>query len=58
MGLWLSFSSNKMTKNGMRPLPPGEIPNEDFLKPPGLTASALAKAIGGAAQPNRGATEE
>ena len=35
-----------MKKNGMRPVPPGEIFNEEFLKPLGLTANALAKAIG------------
>jgi plasmid maintenance system killer protein len=42
----LSLRSNKMNKNGMRPVPPGEILNEEFLKPLGLTANALAKAIG------------
>ena len=40
-----------MKKNGMRPIPPGEILNEEFLKPLGLTANALAKAIG--VPPNR-----
>jgi antitoxin HigA-1 len=40
-----------MKKNGMRPVPPGEILNEEFLKPLGLTANALAKAIG--VPPNR-----
>jgi len=35
-----------MKKNGMRPVPPGEVLNEEFLKPLGLTANALAKAIG------------
>jgi addiction module HigA family antidote len=35
----------KMKKNGMRPVPPGEIFNEEFLKPLGLTTNALAKAI-------------
>jgi addiction module HigA family antidote len=34
-----------MKKNEMRPVPPGEILNEEFLKPLGLTANALAKAI-------------
>ena len=34
-----------MRRNGMRPVPPGEILNEEFLKPLGLTANALAKAI-------------
>ena len=29
----------------MRPVPPGEILKEEFLKPLGLTANALAKAI-------------
>ena len=40
-----------MKKNGMRPVSPGEILNEEFLKPLGLTANALAKAIG--VPPNR-----
>jgi addiction module HigA family antidote len=40
-----------MKKNGMRPVPPGEILNEDLLKPLGLTANALANAIG--VPPNR-----
>src|ERR1700741_4563707 len=40
-----------MKKNGMRPVPPGEVLNEEFLKPLGLTANALAKAIG--VPPNR-----
>lgn len=40
-----------MKKNGMRPVPPGEILNEEFLKPLGLTGNALAKAIG--VPPNR-----
>ena len=35
----------------MRPVPPGEILSEEFLKPLGLTANALAKAIG--VTPNR-----
>ena len=34
-----------MKKNGMRPIPTGEILNEEFLKPLSLTANALAKAI-------------
>jgi antitoxin HigA-1 len=40
-----------MKRNGMRSVPPGEILNEEFLKPLGLTANALAKAIG--VPPNR-----
>lgn len=35
-----------MKKNGMRPVQPSEVLNEEFLKPLGLTANALAKAIG------------
>ena len=35
----------------MRPVPPGEILNEEFLKPLGLTANLLVKAIG--VPPNR-----
>lgn len=41
----------KTKKNGMRPVPSGEVLNEEFLKPLGLTANALAKAIG--VEPNR-----
>ena len=37
--------------NEMRSVPPGEIVNEEFLKPLGLTANALAKPIG--VPPNR-----
>jgi addiction module HigA family antidote len=32
-------------KNGMRPVHPGEILKEDFLKPSGLSVNALAKAL-------------
>ncbi len=32
-------------KNGMRPVHPGEVLREDFLKPAGLTANALAKRL-------------
>ncbi len=34
-----------MTKNGMRPVHPGEVLREDFLVPLGLSANALAKAL-------------
>lgn len=34
-----------MFKNGMRPVHPGEILREDYLKPAGLTANALARAL-------------
>jgi addiction module HigA family antidote len=34
-----------MAKNGMRPVHPGEILKEDFLKPAGLSVNALAKAL-------------
>jgi antitoxin HigA-1 len=33
------------SKNGMRPVHPGEVLREDFLLPAGLTANALAKAL-------------
>src|SRR5271165_2989263 len=33
-----------MVKNGMRPVHPGEVLLEDFLKPLGMSANALAKA--------------
>jgi addiction module HigA family antidote len=36
---------NEMFKNGMRPVHPGEVLLEDFLKPLGLSANALAKAL-------------
>ena len=32
-------------KNGMRPIHPGEILREDYLKPLGLSVNALAKAL-------------
>lgn len=37
-----------MVKNGMRPVHPGEILLEEFMKPssPGINANMLAKAIG------------
>jgi len=34
-----------MIKNGMRPVHPGEILLEDYLKPLGMTANALAAAL-------------
>lgn len=34
-----------MTKNGMRPIHPGEILKEEYLEPLGLSANALAKAL-------------
>lgn len=34
-----------MFKNGMRPIHPGEVLREDFLKPLGMSANALAKAL-------------
>ena len=34
-----------MFKNGMRPVHPGEILREDYLKPLEMTANALAKAL-------------
>jgi len=38
-----------MFKNGMRPIHPGEVLREDFLKPLGMSANALAKALNVAA---------
>ncbi len=32
-------------KNGMRPVHPGEVLREDYLKPLGLSANALANAL-------------
>lgn len=34
-----------MVNNGMRPVHPGEILREDFLKPLGLSVNALARAL-------------
>ena len=34
-----------MIKNGMRPVHPGEILREDFLKPLQMSANALSKAL-------------
>ncbi|MBC3205907.1 HigA family addiction module antidote protein [Pseudomonas sp. SWRI111] len=34
-----------MTKNGMRPVHPGEILKEEYLEPLNLTAAALARAL-------------
>jgi addiction module HigA family antidote len=34
-----------MFKNGMRPVHPGEVLREDYLKPLGLSANALSKAL-------------
>ena len=34
-----------MIKNGMRPVHPGEVLREDFLKPLQLSANALSKAL-------------
>jgi len=34
-----------MFKNGMRPVHPGEVLREEFLKPLGMSANALAKAL-------------
>ena len=35
-----------MFKNGMRPIHAGEVLREDYMKPLGLSANALAKALG------------
>ncbi len=34
-----------MVKNGMRPVHPGEILREEYLRPLGMSANALAKAL-------------
>lgn len=34
-----------MFRNGMRPVHPGEVLREDYLKPLGMSANALAKAL-------------
>ncbi len=46
MRLWTTTEGySDMFKNGMRPVHPGEVLQEDFLKPLGLSANALAKAL-------------
>ena len=35
-----------MVKNGMRPIYPGEILREEYMTPLGLSANALARALG------------
>ncbi len=35
-----------MTKNGMRPIHPGEVLREDFLEPLDMSANALANKLG------------
>ena len=37
--------STRAPKNGMRPIHPGEVLREEFLKPLGMSANALAKAL-------------
>jgi antitoxin HigA-1 len=39
------MEGNNMIKNGMRPVHPGEILREDFLKPLQMSANALSKAL-------------
>lgn len=41
----LPLKVRQMFKNGMRPIHPGEILREDFLKPLGMSANALARAL-------------
>jgi addiction module HigA family antidote len=38
--------ATKEPKNGMRPIHPGEVLREEFTKPLGLSANALAQGIG------------
>src|SRR5450756_593619 len=42
---WTTIEGNNMFRNGMRPVHPGEVLREDFLRPLGITANALAKAL-------------
>lgn len=37
--------STRAPKNGMRPVHPGEVLREDYLKPLAMSANALAKAL-------------
>jgi addiction module HigA family antidote len=42
---WITTEVSEMFNNGMRPVHPGEVLREDFLKPLGMTANALSKAL-------------
>jgi len=39
------MSVAKMPSNGMRPVHPGEVLREDYLKPLSMSANALSKAL-------------
>jgi addiction module HigA family antidote len=46
--MWKSWTTTEETtviKNGMRPVHPGEVLREEYMKPLGLSANALAKAL-------------
>jgi addiction module HigA family antidote len=43
--LWTTTEVIPVLKNGMRPVHPGEVLREDFMKPLGLSANALARAL-------------
>ena len=43
--LWTITEVIPVLKNGMRPVHPGEVLREDFMKPLGLSANALARAL-------------
>lgn len=42
---WTITEVSKVFKNGMRAVHPGEVLLEDFMKPLGLSANALAKVL-------------
>lgn len=42
---WTITEVAKMLKNGMRPVHPGEVHQEEYLKPLSMSANALAKAL-------------
>jgi addiction module HigA family antidote len=42
---WTTIEVSKVSKNGMRPVHPGEVLREEFMVPLGLSANALAKAL-------------
>jgi len=42
---WTATEVIPVLKNGMRPVHPGEVLREDFMKPLGLSANALARAL-------------
>src|SRR5437870_5241299 len=54
---WTIIRGSKMKKNGMRPVPPGEILNEDVFETAGPHGKRALEGDRGAAQPDHGDSE-